>query len=319
MPLLPAWRLVQTSSVPMPHPHTSPTPVTTTRRLKGKLSCSERGRLTNYFAALACFSMYSMASFTVAIFSASSSGISMPKASSKAMTSSTVSSESAPRSSTNEAVGVTSPSSTPSCSTIICLTRSSTLASLIAPPIFRLARAPGKVPQAGASAQKQPAHSMRGVRPGQPYAPISNGATSFLDDAPKLSHVHPAVDVEHLPGDVAGLVAGEKHDSCRDFAVFAEPRKRYQRFHFVFQIVRKRIGHRRGDESRRDAVHRDAPRSDFHGNRARQPHQPGLRRDIICLSCISGFRDDRRNIDDASRARPEHGAQRLLRAKKRSG
>src|SRR3954453_18917113 len=44
------------------------------------------------------------------------------------MTNSTVSSESAPRSSTKEAVGVTSPSSTPSCSTIICLTFSSTAA-----------------------------------------------------------------------------------------------------------------------------------------------------------------------------------------------
>src|SRR5690349_24634367 len=41
------------------------------------------------------------------------------------MTSSTVSSESAPRSSTNDAFGVTSSSFTPSCSTTIFLTRSS--------------------------------------------------------------------------------------------------------------------------------------------------------------------------------------------------
>src|SRR5271167_2404041 len=41
------------------------------------------------------------------------------------MTSSTVSSESAPRSSTKEALGVTSASSTPNCSTMICFTRSS--------------------------------------------------------------------------------------------------------------------------------------------------------------------------------------------------
>src|SRR5271157_3262149 len=79
-----------------------------------------------YFLALACCSMYDTASCTVRIFSASSSGISISKASSKAMTSSTVSSESAPRSSTNDALGVTSPSSTPSCSTMICFTRSST-------------------------------------------------------------------------------------------------------------------------------------------------------------------------------------------------
>src|SRR5271165_2299326 len=70
--------------------------------------------------------MYVTASCTVRIFSASSSGISISKASSKAMTSSTVSSESAPRSSTKDALGVTSASSTPSCSTMICFTRSST-------------------------------------------------------------------------------------------------------------------------------------------------------------------------------------------------
>src|SRR5271156_416063 len=69
-----------------------------------------------------------MASCTVRIFSASSSGISISKASSNAMTNSTVSRESAPRSSTNDAFCVTSPSSTPSCSTIICFTFSSTAA-----------------------------------------------------------------------------------------------------------------------------------------------------------------------------------------------
>jgi len=51
---------------------------------------------------------------TVVIFSASSSGISIPNSSSKAITNSTVSSESAPKSSMNFASGVTSASSTPS-------------------------------------------------------------------------------------------------------------------------------------------------------------------------------------------------------------
>src|SRR5262245_15281385 len=66
-----------------------------------------------------------MASLTVTIFSASSSGISRSNSSSKAITSSTVSRESAPRSSMNLAAGVTSPSSTPSCSLMISFTRSS--------------------------------------------------------------------------------------------------------------------------------------------------------------------------------------------------
>src|SRR5713101_7966451 len=46
----------------------------------------------------------------------------MPNSSSKRITSSTVSSESAPRSSMKRALGVTSFSSTPSSSTMICLT-----------------------------------------------------------------------------------------------------------------------------------------------------------------------------------------------------
>src|SRR5437773_1460589 len=70
--------------------------------------------------------MYWIASPTVTIFSASSSGIWMSKCSSRAMTSSTVSRESAPRSSLNFAFGLTSSSSTPSCSTMISFTFSST-------------------------------------------------------------------------------------------------------------------------------------------------------------------------------------------------
>src|SRR5215213_4943154 len=71
-----------------------------------------------------------MASLTVVIFSAASSGISTPNASSKAITSSTVSRLSAPRSSMKDASGVTLASSTPRCSTTIFLTFSAV--SLIA-------------------------------------------------------------------------------------------------------------------------------------------------------------------------------------------
>src|SRR6185369_7085467 len=115
MPLLPATSASQFFSVPMPIDDTRPTPVTTTLRLSAI-----------YFLDLACDSMYSTASLTRVIFSASSSGISMPNSSSNAITSSTVSRESAPRSSTNDASGVTSSSSTPSCSTMMLFTLSET-------------------------------------------------------------------------------------------------------------------------------------------------------------------------------------------------
>src|SRR5579863_7275987 len=64
------------------------------------------------------------ASPTVLIFSASSSGMSMLNSVSNAITSSTWSRESAPRSSVMDASGVTSDSSTPSCSTMIFFTLS---------------------------------------------------------------------------------------------------------------------------------------------------------------------------------------------------
>src|SRR6476619_6777292 len=82
-----------------------------------------------------------MASLTRVIFSASSSGISIPNSSSNAMTSSTVSSESAPRSSTNEASAVTSSSSTPSGSTMMLFTLSATA---IWPPLHVHAAVDGK-------------------------------------------------------------------------------------------------------------------------------------------------------------------------------
>src|SRR5208283_515752 len=107
----------------------------------GENSALSLAGLSGYFLILACWSMYVTASCTVRIFSASSSGISISKASSKAMTSSTVSSESAPRSSTNEALGVTSASSTPNCSTMICFTFSSTANAAIEPsPVAHLAQ-----------------------------------------------------------------------------------------------------------------------------------------------------------------------------------
>src|ERR1700735_2337756 len=72
----------------------------------------------------AFFSRNLMASPTVRMVSAASSGISQPNSSSKAMTSSTVSRLSAPRSSMKLAFSVTLSGSTPRCSTPIFLTRS---------------------------------------------------------------------------------------------------------------------------------------------------------------------------------------------------
>ena len=64
-------------------------------------------------------------------------------------------------------------------------------------------------------------------------------------------------------------------------------------FHFVFQFLRERVGHRCFDETGRDGVHRDASRRDFDGHGTREADQPGFRGDVICLPGIPGLGDYR--------------------------
>src|SRR4029450_6934501 len=185
-PLRPAQSASQFDCVPMASGDTSPTPVTTTRLLNPPPWTTGGSEDPAYFLVFACDSMYSMASFTRVIFSASSSGISIPNSSSKAITSSTVSSESAPRSSPNEASGVTSSSSTPSCSTMMLFTLSATA---IQPSNCRLS-------------QSRPAIDRRVGRPGL--------------------HVPAAVDGENLTRNIRCLVRGEETYRCGNIVRRAE-------------------------------------------------------------------------------------------------
>src|SRR5262245_12929454 len=116
-----------------------------------------------------------MACFTVVSFSASSSLISSLNSSSRAMTSSTTSRESAPRSSTKCASGLTSFSSTPSCSTMMFLT----LSSMEAIVTF-----------------------LRPKKESRPGLLRAVGRGAFL-------HVHPAVDVQRDTGHIGSGVAHE--------------------------------------------------------------------------------------------------------------
>src|SRR3954449_6131671 len=140
---------VQVGSTPQPSGDTMPRPVTTTRLISSTPAqhsrpakrdrWSARRRLLGrpqHRASLQLFAFFSrnfVASPTVKIVSAASSGISQPNSSSNAITSSTVSRLSAPRSSIKLADSVTLSGSTPRCSTTIFLTRSA-MFSLIASP-----------------------------------------------------------------------------------------------------------------------------------------------------------------------------------------
>jgi hypothetical protein len=116
-----------------------------------------------------------MASLTVVIFSAASSGISTPNSSSNAMTSSTMSRLSAPRSSMKLASSVTFSASTPRCSTTIFFTRSAV--SLISTLSFRETFGQCVSEPPNACQEPNPCHEppLPGGWPMSPARPLTRG------------------------------------------------------------------------------------------------------------------------------------------------
>src|SRR3954468_19007248 len=158
-----------------------------------------------------------MACWTVVIFSASSSGISVSNSSSRAITSSTVSSESAPRSSTKEDSFLISASFTPSCSATIFLTRCSTFS------MYGLLPSCGLVP---ATLELKP-----------PIVTESPGRRR------PLQHVHSAVDVQRRAGAVAALRRGEEHHGRGDVFRFTQTAERDLREQRLALRLRQRARH----------------------------------------------------------------------------
>src|SRR5262245_53788612 len=184
-------------------------------------------------------SMYAMASRTLCIFSASSSGISMLNSSSYRITNSTVSSESAPRSSMNLAFGVTSDSSTPSSSTMICLTLSSI-----------------------------------------------DSAIEFLQEnvgigATVKSHIHSAINIDHLPSDIACLIRGQKCNRVGHFEIGSGAFQRNLFQHRAASRFVERGGHRRLDEPRRHGVDCNVARRVFARHGFGEADDPGFRRNVV--------------------------------------
>src|SRR5215831_451197 len=150
-----------------------------------------------------------MACWTVVIFSASSSGISVSNSSSSAITSSTVSRESAPRSSTKEDSFLISASFTPSCSATIFLTRCST---------FSIA---GSFPLGGCARNSK-------VRI------VAESHCHFS------THVHAAVDVQRRAGDIGGLRRREEGHGRGHVLRIAQPAERNLLKERVSLLLRQR-------------------------------------------------------------------------------
>src|SRR5688572_12443562 len=143
-----------------------------------------------------------MACCTFVIFSASSSGISHSNSSSRAITSSTLSRESAPRSSTKDDSFLMSASATPSCSATIFFTRASKFSiDFLQADSVDFVRSEKRVILASFT----------------PYSGPPLGRVRGLGTAGSASiHEHPAIYVQSRAGDVGGRRRAEEKHGLRD-------------------------------------------------------------------------------------------------------
>src|SRR6476661_2355486 len=287
----------------------------------------------------AFFSRNLMASPTVKMVSAASSGISHPNSSSNAMTSSTVSRLSAPRSSMKLAFSVTFSASTPKCSTTIFFTRSpmSLIAATSCP--LNWARSVGAPEPLRYGLRGCPASDHRVAsgprcddwnRCAAPAKPKLGYHTSkALTSAAKphqgpaglpqshSNHRHPTVDVKRLPGDVSRLVRREIYRRGGHVGPCAQPPRRHAGEDGVPLLVVELGGHGAGDEPGRDCVRRDPAFCIFTGDRLDHADHAGLGRGVIALPGIPGHTDHGRDADDAAKATPHHAPHRRPREAER--
>src|SRR3989454_8205639 len=72
-----------------------------------------------------------------------------------------------------------------------------------------------------------------------------------------------SIDCDDLPGDVARGIRGEQHREPLHVLRVAEPAQRRARDDLLAKPLERCLGHLRGEESRRDGVHRDAVLAPF--------------------------------------------------------
>src|SRR5690242_7051266 len=191
------------------------------------------------------------------------------------MTSSTVSSESAPRSSTKDAFGVTSSSLTPSCSTTIFLTRSSMLLMWV----NLRGQSPRIVKESEAPCQPRPGRSRGGWKAWRVKPDCARWSAAAFNRS--LGHVHAAVYMQRFAGDVIRGRRSQVRDRLGNVGRRAQPAERDRALQRLALVFRERAGHVGINETRRNHIDGDAARTNLARQRFGERDDAGLGRGVV--------------------------------------
>ena len=120
------------------------------------------------------------------------------------------------------------------------------------------------------------------------------------------AHVHAAVDVEGVAGDVAGVFGGEEGDGVGDVEVGSGAAERDVLGHGGLLVVGEDGGHGRLDVSGGDCIDRDGAAGELPREGFGEADEAGFGGGVVGLAGLTGFADDRGDVDDAAPAVFDH-------------
>src|SRR5678816_1496644 len=127
-----------------------------------------------------------------------------------------------------------------------------------------------------------------------------------IDRIIESDHVHTAIDMQSLAGDVTRLGRCEICDGMRDVLNRSQAAERHLCKQRRSGLLIQHTGHVRRDKARRDDVDRDTARADLARKTLAEADHPGLGGGVVALPRIAHYRDYRRDVVDAPVARLHH-------------